>query len=94
MSNDAYKCSKVLVGFRPSIKGNKDVFYTIDLSRIPVNKGTNSRLGWTKYNDLYEIIHPSLVLISLFAHWSVMRERFISNGFYTVSNVMMNLNHY
>ena len=26
----------------------------------------------------------------MFAHWSVMRERFISNGFYTVSNVMMN----
>jgi len=37
----------------------------IDLSRIPVNKGTNSRLGWTKYSDLYEIVYPSLVLISL-----------------------------
>ena len=37
----------------------------IDLSRIPVNKGTNSRLGWTKYSDLYETVHPSLVLISL-----------------------------
>ena len=37
----------------------------IDLSRIPVNKGTNLRLGWTKYSDLYEIVHPSLVLISL-----------------------------
>ena len=35
------------------------------LSRIPVNKGTNSRLGWTKYSDLYEIFHPSPVLISL-----------------------------
>ena len=35
----------------------------IDLSRIPVNKGTNSRLGWTKYSDLYEIVpDPSLVL--------------------------------
>ena len=22
----------------------------MDLSRIPVNKGTNARLGWTKYN--------------------------------------------
>ena len=49
----------------------------IDLSRIPVNKGTNSRLGWTKYSDLYEIVHPSLVLISLFAHWNVMRKRSI-----------------
>ena len=36
-----------------------------DLSRIPVNKGTHSRLGWTKYSDLYEIVLPSLVLISL-----------------------------
>ena len=36
-----------------------------DLSHIPVNKGTNSRLGWTKYSDLYEIVQPSLVLISL-----------------------------
>ena len=55
----------IIVGFRPSIKGNKDVFYTIDLSRIPVNKGTNSRFEWAKYSDLYEIVHPSLVLISL-----------------------------
>ena len=37
----------------------------IDLSRIPVNKVTNSRLGWTKYSGLYEIFHPSLALISL-----------------------------
>ena len=35
----------------------------LDLSRIPVNKKTNSRLGWTKYSDLYEIVpDPSLVL--------------------------------
>ena len=38
---------------------------TIDPSDIPVNKGTNSRLGWTKYSDLYEIVHLSLDLISL-----------------------------
>ena len=37
----------------------------MDLSRFPVNKGTNSRLRWAKYSDLYEIVHPSLVLISL-----------------------------
>ena len=37
----------------------------IDLSHIPVNKGTNSRLVWTKYIDLYEVVHPSLALISL-----------------------------
>ena len=28
----------------------------INLSRIPVNKGTNSRVGWTKYSDLYETV--------------------------------------
>ena len=54
-----------IVGIRPSIKGNKYDFYTIDLSRTPVNKVTDSRLGWTKYSDLYEIVHRSLVLISL-----------------------------
>ena len=43
----------------------KDLNSPIDLSRIPVNKGTNSRLGWTQYSDLYEIVHPSLGLISL-----------------------------
>ena len=83
----------IIVGFRPSIKGNKDVFYTVDLFRIPINKGTNSRLGWTKCSDLYEIVHPSLVLISLCLLY-VMRERYISNGFYTVSNVTMNFIHY
>ena len=37
----------------------------IDLSRIHVNRGIKSRLGWTKYIDLYEIVHPSLDLIFL-----------------------------
>ena len=37
----------------------------IDLFRIPVNKGIKLRLGWTKYSDLYEIVHPSLDLIFL-----------------------------
>ena len=49
----------------------------IDLSRIPVNKGFKSRLGWIKYSDLNEIIHPRLVLMFLFAHWRGMRERSI-----------------
>ena len=49
-----------------------------DLSRIPVNKGTNSRLGRTKYSDLYEIVHPSLVLICLcLLTLSVIREQSI-----------------
>ena len=47
-----------------------------DLFCIPVNKGIKSRLGCTKYGDLYEIVHPSLDLIFFkFAHWSGMRER-------------------
>ena len=45
----------------------------IDLSHIPVNKGTNSRLRWKKYTDLYEIVHLS-------HHWSVMQERSIINA--------------
>jgi len=36
-----------------------------DLSRIPVNKHINSRLQWTKYNDLYETTHPTLGLLCL-----------------------------
>ena len=34
--------------------------YLTDLSRFPVNKGTNSRVGRTKYSDLYETVHLSL----------------------------------
>lgn len=52
-------------------------YNTIGLSRIPVNKGTNSRLGWAnKYSDLYEIVHPSPALISLclLTHLRVMRK--------------------
>ena len=50
----------------------------IDLFRVPVNKGTNPRLGWTNYSDLYEIVHPNLVLISfLFVHMRGIRERSI-----------------
>ena len=36
-----------------------------DRFRIHVNKDTNLKLGWTKYNDWYETIYPSLDLISL-----------------------------
>ena len=38
------------------------------LLRIPVNKGTNAGLGWTKYSNLYEIVHPSIALTSLCLH--------------------------
>ena len=30
----------------------------IDLFRIPVNKGTNAGLGWTKYNISFENLGP------------------------------------
>ena len=49
----------------------------IDLSRIPVHKGTNSRLGWAKYSDLYEIVYLPHTHFFMFAHGTVMRERFI-----------------
>ena len=39
--------------------------YLRDLSRIPVNKGIESRLGSTKYSDLYEIVNLSVNLIFL-----------------------------
>ena len=41
-------------------KEKKISCYLIDLSRIPVNKGTNWRLGRTKHSDLYETVHLSL----------------------------------
>ena len=41
-------------------KNKKSSVFNIDVSRIPVNKGIKSRLGWTKYNDLYNIVLPSL----------------------------------
>ena len=33
----------------------RSIFNSIDLSRIPVNKGTNSRLGWTKYSNCMKL---------------------------------------
>ena len=53
----------------PTRTTRKTVFYflfgqIINLSRIPVNKGIKSRLGRTKFSDLYEIVHPSLDLIT------------------------------
>ena len=44
---------------------------TIDLSRIPTNSGTESRLGWTKIQRMYENVHPYLALVLLFARTEV-----------------------
>ena len=50
--------------------------WVIDLSCIPVNKGTNSRLGWIKYSDLYmKLSTRALSSFFHFAYWSGMRER-------------------
>ena len=46
----------------------------IDLSHIPVNKCTNSRLGWTNYSDLYGFAPEPRPHFFMSAHWSVMRE--------------------
>ena len=52
--------------------------WTIDLSCFPVKQRHQLEVEWTKYSDLYEIIHPSLYLIFfVFAHWSGMRDRSI-----------------
>ena len=52
--------------------------WTIDSSCFAVKQRHQLEVGWTKYSDFYEIIHPSLYLIFLkFADWSGMRERSI-----------------
>lgn len=38
---------------------------TIDLSHILTNNGTESRLWWTKMQQMYENAHPSLALVLL-----------------------------
>ena len=38
-----------------------DDLVCIDLSRIPVNKGIKSMLGWRKCSDLYEIVSTSFL---------------------------------
>ena len=40
----------------------------IDLSHIPTNNGTESRFAWTKIQQMYENVHPSLALVLLFVH--------------------------
>ena len=55
----------------------------IDLSRISVNKCTNSRLGWTNYSDLYENCPPEpRPHFFMSAHWSGMRESWRSYSFF------------
>ena len=39
--------------------------YPLWVPLIPVNKGTKSRLGWTKYSDFYGTVHPNFDVISL-----------------------------
>ena len=50
--------------------------YTIiDLSRIPTNNGTESRLGRSKIQQMYENVHPSLALALLFVRTEVERGK-------------------
>ena len=69
----------------------------VDLSRIPVNKGIKSRHGWTKYSDLYEIVHPSLNLIFfMFGYWCGMWERSVRQESYDfcVSPSSLSFSHF
>ena len=69
----------------------------VDLSRISVNKGIKSRHGWTKYNDLYKIVHPSLNLIFLCLLTGVeLWERFVRQESYDfcVSPSLLSFSHF
>ena len=41
------------------------------LSCIPVNNGAESRLQLTKVQEVYQNVHPNLVLVPLFTHTEV-----------------------
>ena len=45
------------------------------LSPIPTNSGTKSRSGWTKIQQMYENVHPNLVLVLLFERTEVEYEK-------------------
>ena len=51
----------------------------IDLSRTPTNNGTESSFDWTKIQQMYENVHPSLTLVLLF----VRTELECGKGLYT-----------
>ena len=42
---------------------NRHEYPLIDLSRIVTNNGTESRLGWTKIQQMYENVHPNIALV-------------------------------
>ena len=58
----------------------------MDLSRIPTNNGTESRLGWTEIQQMYENVHPNLALAGAIVRTrrSGMPERSI--GFHRAIN--------
>ena len=60
----------------------------IDLCHIPVNEGIKSRLRWTTHSDLYEIVHPSLDLTFMFAHWSGMQERSVPKDAFSIGLII------
>ena len=69
----------------------------VDLSHISVNKGIKSRHGWTKYSDLYEIVHPSLNLIFfMFGYWCGRWERSVRQESYDfcVSPSLLSFSHF
>ena len=50
---------------------NRHEYSLIDLSRILTNNGTESRLGWTKIQQMYENVHPNLALVLWFVRTEV-----------------------
>jgi len=47
----------------------------IDLHHIPTNNGAESRSGWIKIQQMYENVHPSLVLVLFFERAEVDRGK-------------------
>ena len=55
--------------------------WTIDSSCFAVKQRHQLEVGWTKYSDLYEIIHPSLYLFFFGAECEKGLLYFIGNLF-------------
>ena len=50
---------------------NRHEYSLIDLSRILTSNGTESRLEWTKIQQMYENVHPNLALVLWFVRTEV-----------------------
>lgn len=55
-----------------SLKQNMNrVILPLYLSLIITNTGTHSMSGWMKMQEMYDYVHPNLVVVLLFTHTKV-----------------------